>query len=672
MKKRIKILALSVALTAVQAVSALEFSNTVFFGDSLTDSGAYLNNPDTVGDAKFTTSPASVWSEILADFFHSQALANNPNNPDTDPNGTNYAQGGAQVTLPIGIGQTPSPQSAMPIRDQVGTYLDAAGQADRNALYAIWGGANDVFFNMGLGGAGIPPNVLTGNVMNSATDLVAEVERLADAGARYILVPNLPDIGQTPAMLLQAVLTAGQGNPNLNDALIAAVTVLAMGGGDVATVQANALAAAEAALGYPAGSLTPVFEQLSGLATGLSQAFNQSLLAAANGSGANIIPLDIYSMIGEVLADPGSFGLLNVTGTACTTSSALACDQNTLVDPRAPGAFLFADGVHPTAAGQQLIADYALSVVMAPALIANLAEAPLTGVRNHQQMLEQQMRAGFGHGWSLFASGGMGSQDYATGQAWDADSADGHLMLGGAWRLNSAWVLGAAIDRGWTDVDFSRDRGSFEVNALTLSAFADYQADTLFANAIATVNLSTDLDAVERVVKMGAGVRLEQGDSSADLYAIKGSIGARLLKGEHWTLGPFASLNYQSVTVDAYRERGERATSMNFGSQDRDSLLLEGGVFADYSLQKAVFHGGLSYQSELKDDKRSISAGLNTLEDSRFSLYDIQPSSYFWKLDLGVSARMAKDVALNLGYALREGEGSNRNQYINASISVDF
>ncbi len=671
---RTSVLGVSVALIlSLGSAQALEFSDTVFFGDSLTDSGAFKGNPDARGDAKFTTSPAQVWAEHLADFFAGGAVANNPNNPDdTDPEGTNYAQGGAQVTNPMGVGQTPSPQGATPISAQVDYYLGKANRADGNALYSVWGGANDVFFNMGLVGVGLPPGEAALNMAGSAQNLLGQVERLANAGARYILVPNLPDIGATPAMLLDAVARAGAGNPAAGDALVAAATVLAMGGADVATVQANALAAAEAVLGMPAGSLTPYFMQNVALGSSLSSVFNATLLAGANASQANIISLDIHSLFNEAMADPGSFGLLNVTGTACTTPLSLQCTSDTLVDPRAPGLFFFADPVHPTAIAHQVIADYAISVVTAPALVANLPEVVLGQMRTGQQQLQSQLAMGFGEGWSFFVNGGMGDQDLAAGQAWDARADDASLMVGAAWRMDRNWVFGAALEGAYSDVDFSRGLGSFEASSALLSAFADYRRDAWFANAILSVSLNSDLDNIERVIGLGNASRLEQGSSSADAWAARLMAGVTLVSRDDFHAGPFVSINYQSVDVDAYREQGARSTSMNFGSQDRDSLLLEGGLFADYRLGTGSLRGALSYEAELEDDGRSVTAGLNSLPGSHFRLYDIEASDYYWKLDLGYSLSMSKGVTLGIDYALRKGEDDNDQQFVNLGLQVDF
>ncbi|HEC06591.1 MAG TPA: autotransporter domain-containing protein [Thiolapillus brandeum] len=671
---KIPVLGASVALAMNLGVAqALEFSDTVFFGDSLTDSGAFKGNPDARGDGKFTTSPAKVWAEHLADFFSTEALANNPGNPgNTDAGGTNYSQGGAQITNPQGIGQTPSPQNATPIHDQVSYYLNGRDRVSRNALFSLWGGANDTFYNMGLVGAGLPPTHAALSMAVSAQQLVGEAERLAGAGARYILIPNLPDIGATPAMLLDAVQRAGAGNPAVGDALVAAATVLAMGGADTATVQARALAAAEAALGVPAGSLTPYFQQNVALGTGLSQAFNGVLLAAGNASKANIIALDIYTLFGEAMSDPGSFGLVNVTGTACTTPLSLQCTGDTLVDPRAPGLFLYADPVHPTAITHRILADYAISVVTAPALIANLPEVVLGQVRANQQSLQTQMDMGFGAGWSFFANGGMGGQDLEAGQAWNASTDDAGFMIGAAWRMDRNWVFGGALEAAYSQADFARNLGSFDANSALLSAFVDYRHDSYFASAIFSVGLNSSLDDVERVVSLGNAVRVERGSTDADVYALKALAGASLISQGDFEAGPFVSINYQSVDVDGYREKGQRSTAINFASQDRDSLLLEAGLFADYRLGSGNLHGAVSYEGELKDDGRSVTAGLNSLPGSSFKLYDIEGSSYFWTLNLGYSASVSDSVSLGINYALREGEGDSRDQAVNVGINVDF
>jgi len=73
------ILAAALAFAAAPAFAQDTFSQTVFFGDSLTDSGFYQpvlvagNGPGAATVARFTTNPGLVWAEFLADFYGTNA-----------------------------------------------------------------------------------------------------------------------------------------------------------------------------------------------------------------------------------------------------------------------------------------------------------------------------------------------------------------------------------------------------------------------------------------------------------------------------------------------------------------------------------------------------------------------------------------------------------------------
>ncbi|HET9762047.1 MAG TPA: autotransporter outer membrane beta-barrel domain-containing protein, partial [Casimicrobiaceae bacterium] len=95
----------------------------------------------------------------------------------------------------------------------------------------------------------------------------------------------------------------------------------------------------------------------------------------------DVIRLNDFLLLDEAIANPAAFGLSNVTTPACTIPISVLCTPATLVAPNAAQTFLFADGVHPTTAGHQILADYAASVIEAPQKIALLAETPLRSSR---------------------------------------------------------------------------------------------------------------------------------------------------------------------------------------------------------------------------------------------------------------------------------------------------
>jgi outer membrane lipase/esterase len=153
--RKLTLLVLAALACSVGAQAAL-LSPFVIFGDSLSDNGnAYLGTggltpaPPAYTVGRFTdgadTLPASptagvpglIWHEVLAGM-----LGDAPATPFL-AGGTNYAVGGAQVLHDVpGPGNLTIPS----LQSQLGLYLGSTGGvANPNALYILWGGANDLY-----------------------------------------------------------------------------------------------------------------------------------------------------------------------------------------------------------------------------------------------------------------------------------------------------------------------------------------------------------------------------------------------------------------------------------------------------------------------------------------------------------------------------------------------
>src|SRR5438105_210189 len=258
----------ALALALAQPASAAQFSNVFVVGDSLSDAGQY--------GARFTTNPGLTAMEDVARYFGYTVK------PSTQ-GGTDFAYGGARVTRQ----DTYNPQ-ATPLAGQVNSLL-GAGALDANALYSVWGGANDILYHVGLAGAGAETSAqVQGAVTQAATDELGQIARLHNAGARYIVVFNLPDIGKTPA---------GTANP------------------------------------------TVPFSALAGL-------FNTTLSIGLDSLGFDVIPINTFALLNEIIANPSVYGFSNATVPSCTVASSLSCTPSTLRDPNAGPTFVCADALH--------------------------------------------------------------------------------------------------------------------------------------------------------------------------------------------------------------------------------------------------------------------------------------------------------------------------------------
>lgn len=182
---------------------AAPFSNLYFFGDSLTDSGNIydltvgLYPPAPYDSGRFSNGP--VWAETFAELKGFPAAGQHAG-MTLGPNflyfsksgpGNNYAIGGAHTGFGGALDSYGIPSG---IAMQTFFYLSRVNNtADPNALYVLFGGANDI-----RDAALLPSAERQARAVESATYLAYSMYNLGVAGARRFLVMNLPDIGATP------------------------------------------------------------------------------------------------------------------------------------------------------------------------------------------------------------------------------------------------------------------------------------------------------------------------------------------------------------------------------------------------------------------------------------------------------------------------------------------
>jgi outer membrane lipase/esterase len=578
-------LASALALALTQAAAAAEFSNVVIFGDSLSDGGQY--------GSRFTTNPGQTAMEDVANYF---GFAPKP----SSQGGTDFAYGGARVTQLPGVPATPPTGTAPPVSAQVSSYL-AAGPVDSHALYSVWAGANDIFFQAGLAGAGqITSAQVQANVAQAAADELAQIARLQAAGAHNIIVINLPDIGRTPA-------------------------------------------------GQQSGAAT---------FTALSSLYNTILSDGLGRLGLNVIPINAFALLNEVLANPGAYGFANAVLPACTTASSITCTPATLRDPSAASTFVFADGVHITTGAHQLLAQYIESVIEAPEKIGLLAEAPLQVVGTQRRAVEGRYLSDHGPARSKGQFEVYTAYDYndnkfaRSSHNPGSDGTGSTLTIGGDMQINNAVSAGVVFGYGQTQTDLDASGGNFKLNATSLSAYAAYRERQFYLGGMLTV-ADLDYKDVRRNIALGSAVRTESGNTKGTLGALS-LTGGYLIPAGGLSHGPVGGLTYQDVSVDNYSESGANSTTMSFGEQDRKSLVGSLGyqLFGQIKTSSMTIYpfARASYEHEFKNDDRVVRAGLVTMNGT-FEMPTFKPDTNDWRLELGVSAKLTSAVTGFVNYS---------------------
>ncbi len=304
------LLSLTLSITA----SADTFSDVFIFGDSLSDTGNILARtfgffpPDPpYFDGRFSNGP--VWVEYLADQLNLVVVPNG-SNPNVI-NGNNFAFGGAEAANDVPIfpfGVIPS------VQNQVSFFVAAAGTVPADALYAIWGGGNDLRFAVNPGN-GLTPEQQDQVVQNAVDAIVDAVATLAGAGAQDVLVPNIPDLGASP----EAVVLGNVGES----------TFISM--------QFNILLASE-------------------------------LDAAADELGITIIQFDTFALLEDIIDDAlNNDGLVyGITNIDTPIAPGLPGAPRDVPPAKDPDVALWADDVHPSTVAHEVFAN-----VVFDALITN-------------------------------------------------------------------------------------------------------------------------------------------------------------------------------------------------------------------------------------------------------------------------------------------------------------
>jgi outer membrane lipase/esterase len=505
------------AAIAAPASAAGPYSQTVFFGDSLSDGGFFRPLlPASVRPVtgQFTTNPGLVWSQYLADYYGTRA----------DPNGngqtgTNYAAGGARVGVNTTGALGPIPSMAT----QTSNYLAAnGGRADSRALYSVWGGANDLF---AITNAGAPA---AATITAAVTSQVGIVTQLQNAGARYIIVPTIPDLGVTPAFR-------------------------ALG----PTAQANG--------------------------TALTVSYNTALFGGLATSNLRVIPIDTFTLIREITANPAAYGFSNITGTACQpqiTANSLTCNPTSYVTPNAASSYLFADGVHPTSRAHEILSQYAISVLEAPRQNQILGHSAAVVGRARADRVSAHLAGkpdGDGMRWWVDARGDF--QRYERGDLYDGV---GPAVTGGVDWTRGNFVYGAFGGFGRNFQTFGQRRGDFEQLDATLGGFGGWYGERFWANAqLSYTQLRYDVD---REVWLGPAKRSHSGSPDGSNLSFGINVGMNFQR-EQLTHGPVIGVLAQRIDIDGYAEdQPTLATSLAYSDQSHDSLITNLGWQASYEI----------------------------------------------------------------------------------------
>lgn len=347
------------------------FAAVVSFGDSLSDVGTYTPATSVTADGappyiggKFTNNTGGgwVWVENVAGALGllitpaevGWAGTSQPcpaaANPALANTCTGWAQGGSRISNPDGIGHADGALT-VPVTTQIANHLARFGNFKDSDLILVYGGSNDAFAQL-----------------EAFTTTAAQVQ--ADAAAGKITAEQANQL----LFAAQQQALAGMKTAALQLANAVVTQILGKGGKYVAVMQLSDI------VDTPFGQTLPA--EVQAVLSQLSQNFNLWLRDGLTGQPVQLV--DTWSIFKSAYNDPAKYGIANntvptcdaakiaaITSGAITDGSSLFCNSTVglpwygIRDGADVSTWQFADGVHPTTKGHQLISDAILEQLKA-------------------------------------------------------------------------------------------------------------------------------------------------------------------------------------------------------------------------------------------------------------------------------------------------------------------
>ncbi|TAN05678.1 MAG: autotransporter domain-containing protein [Rhodanobacteraceae bacterium] len=669
------------------------FDQMVMFGDSLSD-GGNIALSQGLPILRWTTNPGLTAVENIG------AYLGVPMTPSL-ARGTDFAFGGAGL-----VNNSPGTPAGIPtLPTQMGMYLTAGGgKADPNALYGVWGGANDIFYAATAAGAaaaaqaqiealvpGAVQQTIAGMVQAwVAADPTARNNPTAIAQYEAAITPTVTQqVTQSVTQQVVAAAEAQAGVTTLMDAQQAQAAIQNAAMTELGMIQQLGKAGARYVMVFnlPNIGITPDAAQEGPAAaqalTGLTLTFNNTLNSGLAKTGVNVIPVNTFAMLNELIADPSRFGFTNVTTPACT-GSALAClpagtpGAASTYQPGTNQTYLFADGVHPTTAAHAMLAQYAESIITAPGAMSLLAEAPLQVNESANRSILNQATTGLaqapGNGLRVWAS-----YDYAH-QRVDAqvnspktDNNLNTLSFGAGIHPSDAVTAGLAFTAGQQRDDFAGNAGGFKLRELLASGYVLWGWDQAYFGAIGSFGHLTYSN-IHRNIPIGPAVLFESGSTSGSHSAFALTGGWWFNLGS-WRTGPYADVSWQHIHVDSFADNGDDAAAMTFGRQDRHALIgtLGWQLSGNLTAGSTALHpfARVAWNHDDDADPRAVSGGLVTMPGT-FALPGFAPDANWGSVGVGLAADFTPKFSGWIGYDGRFSDSSQRIDSLNIGAKLRF
>ena len=672
---------------------------------------------------------------------------------EEDKDGNNFAIGGASAvstangaTFPLeamGISlNTPLLQKSL--KDQVDTYLNRDGKADPNALYTITAGANDLFrassikaiaeaggnkaaneagaakmlelIGKGItdpaeikkqaeaAGAAVVEQQITKIVTDAATAVATQTKRLVAAGAKFVVVTNMPDITDTPSFeqTKQQILATARQTATAEASKKAKTTLT-----EKELQQIGDKAEAKALVTTVAAAQAESQAAVNG--------FNDMLKASLGNTP--VIYTDINGFLKTVKADPNKFGFdsVNTKLTFCGNSSVICTpkaqklkDALTKIDDdkstsavekkaakqallkEAAKDYIFADGVHPSSALHKYLADVVTNgYLRSPGYNASMQSLARSGQNELAELFEGRRTALVANPLAegefrpyVNISGshrdGAKHDNLAKGKV---DSVRLYVAMdyGISYKVSGGLMLTVQHDKQ----DFTKDMyGKQEREAYIAGAYLNRQVSDHWTVGFNGYVGKGDYDQTRRYT-IGDGTNTNaivqvNNTSETDSIMVGGSFGAN----GHYVMSdidlmPRVNLNYQYEKINGYTEKTDTAGAVKFddATLKRTELALGLNVSKTFDVSGMALKpfADLDWRQQLAGDKEQTVKWKTAADNGAYTDVNVaETDRSFGTVKVGGQLEVTEGLTTQLSYSKKFGSSLSNGDRIMLDVGYTF
>jgi outer membrane autotransporter protein len=299
-----------------------------------------------------------------------------------------------------------------------------------------------------------------------------------------------------------------------------------------------------------------------------------------------------------------------------------------------------------------------------------------------------EVGADFGR-WGFFASGTIGRAEQDAGSAtpeYDYDT--NGLTAGVDYRVNEAWVVGAALGYTQQDTELADGRGDVDAKGWSISGYSTwYNRTNWYLDGVLSFG-SNDYDVrrsiVYDIVSAGGGLtRVDQvarASTDGDQFLVAISGGRDFQKGP-WSFGPYLRWTYNRVEFDDYDEQLQSGVGSGLGlavdSRELKSMTGVVGGKVSYAMSRdwgvLLPYAQLEWEHEFKDDPQQVvTRFLNDPTGTTIRLNGDAIDTDYFNIGFGMSALFPGGRSAFLYYERVAGSDGFSQDSLSLGVRIEF